>query len=231
MPRREQIEPMFSTITPYYDQINDLMTFGLHRLWKKKAVLKAKLCAGDIHLDLCCGTGDLAILAAKKVGPQGKVIGLDFCAPMLDIAKSKSTAQNLSNISYQQADVQNLPLENESVNAVTIAFGIRNTEIPSQVLKEVFRVLKPNGHFICLEASEVKIPLLAFLANFYTHKIIPLFITLLGKNTEAYQYLPQSVKTFWSKEEMMKQLEQVNFKEIRNETFLFGATTLYYAQK
>lgn len=231
MPKREQIEPMFSTITPYYDQMNDLMTLGLHRLWKKMAIVKAQLKPGDTHLDLCCGTGDLAILAAKKVGQNGKVVGLDFCASMIEAAQKKSQRKNFLKICYQQADVQSIPLENETVNATTIAFGIRNTENPTQVLKEIYRVLKPNGKFICLEASEVKIPFIAFFAKIYTFKIIPCIIRLLGKNTDAYQYLPRSIQNFWSSNEMEKQLKDLNFKKIRKQKLMFGATTLYSAEK
>jgi len=168
MPKLEQIEPMFSSITSYYDAMNDFMTFGLHRFWKKKAVLETQIQKGDSYLDLCSGTGDLAFFAAKIVGIDGKVIAADFCSPMLEVAKKRACKKNLTQIEFIKADVQKLPLADQAFNAVTIAFGIRNTEDPTQVLRESYRVLKKEGIFVCLEASSIKNPLLSFFASIFT---------------------------------------------------------------
>jgi len=231
MPKREQIEPMFSSISSYYDVLNDFMTFGLHRFWKKKAVLKTQLKKGDSYLDLCSGTGDLAFFAAKIVGLEGKVIAADFCSPMLEMAKKRASQKKLTQIEFLKADVQKLPLNEHTFHAVTIAFGIRNTEDPTQVLRESYRVLKKEGIFVCLEASSIKNPFLSFFASIFTQKIIPFIVTFFGKNTEAYQYLPSSVKNFWTSEEMVKKFNEVGFLNIKTQKFLFGATTLYSGQK
>lgn len=231
MQKKEQIQTMFSSISPYYDHMNDLMTFGLHRLWKKKVIRLTKIKKGDTLLDLCTGTGDLAFLAQKAVGTKGKVIAIDFCEDMLTIARKRAKNKAYGPIEFRQGDIQTLPFEESSITAITISFGLRNTEKPTQVLHEIYRVLKPGGNFVCLEATKIKIPLVKFFSDLYTNKIIPTGARLLGKNQRAYEYLPASVEHFWSTEEFVRQLEKQGFIKIKTIRLLFGASTIFIAKK
>ncbi len=231
MPKTEQVQNIFTTISPYYDRMNDLMTFGFHRFWKKKVIKLCQLEKNKRLLDLCTGTGDLALLAAEKIGKNGEVIGIDFCAPMISIARQKAQAKGLNQLSFVQGDIQSLPYPDESFPCTTIAFGLRNTNDPQMALAEMYRVLKKEGIWVCLEATEVQFGFIKYLSRFYTEILIPQMAKLLGKDVKAYEYLPDSVKRFWNREEMLANLKKIGFRESRCITFLWGAATIYYAKK
>lgn len=211
--------------------MNDIMTLGLHRLWKRKVIELCKLKSGGRLLDLCTGTGDLAILAAQKVKPHGEILGIDFCAPMIDIARKRAPKNKFPQLNFLQGDIQNLPCNDNSFPNITIAFGLRNTDSPEKALSEMYRVLEKNGNWICLEATEVRLPLVSFFSRLYTECLIPRIAKLLGKDVKAYEYLPQSVKKFWNKDEMLFHLNKQGFKECETITFLWGAATIYHAKK
>ena len=142
----KDVHDLFSRVAPNYDKMNDLISLGTQRLWRKKLFKKLQVKPGDFCLDLCCGTGDLTIALAKQVGPSGNVVGLDFNEDMLRLAYDKVlTAGAEKEIQLRQADAMNLPYEDSSFDIVTIGFGLRYVPDAYQVLREVYRVLKPGG--------------------------------------------------------------------------------------
>jgi demethylmenaquinone methyltransferase / 2-methoxy-6-polyprenyl-1,4-benzoquinol methylase len=192
MDKGSVVREMFDKIAGRYDLANTVMTGGIDALWRKQAVGQLALSSAARVLDLCCGTGALTRELARRA-PEGTVVGVDFSPHMLAIARQRHAT---GTISYQEADVLALPFENDSFDAATMAFSLRNiTDIPS-CLREVARVLKPGGTFVNLEVGKPDNPLLrrAFFAYFYG--LIPLIGGIAGGDRAAYRYLPQSLINF-----------------------------------
>lgn len=211
----EFIKNLFNSISTNYDKLNDIMSFGLHRTIKKDVLSKVKFNKNIKVLDLCTGTGDLAGILKEKY-PQAKVIGIDFSEKMLEIARKKHPG-----IEFIQADITNLPLENESFDLCIISFGLRNIENMERVLKEIHRVLKPGGIFINLDLGK---PNKFF--NFFLKPYMYLWITFLGKffhgDETPYKYLAVSNETFPSQKELVEIFRQIGFSGIKNKNYLFG---------
>ncbi len=190
----EHVHQMFSQIAPRYDAANDLLSFGTHRLWKRKAVKLSLAKPGDAVLDCATGTGDVALAFKRVVGASGRVIGTDFNAEMLKSAPDKAKAQNLD-VAFQVADAMNLPFDGATFDISCISFGIRNVDNPTQCLKEMARVLKPGGRVVVLEFGQPTGPF-GLLFRPYAKFVMPLIGQLLSGNREAYEYLPRTAAAF-----------------------------------
>jgi demethylmenaquinone methyltransferase/2-methoxy-6-polyprenyl-1,4-benzoquinol methylase len=173
-----QVKDMFSAIAEKYDLMNDLLSFGLHRLWKKKSVKLCKLKKGAKALDCASGTGDIAILLAKAIGANGTVLATDITEEMLDIAKEK--ANTLFNIDFDIADVEELAYKDNTFDCCTIGYGVRNVAHLDLALKEMARVVKPNGRVVILEFGVPK-GLWGLMFKFYSSYIIPFVVRKLQK--------------------------------------------------
>ncbi len=196
MDKREQtIKGMFSEIAGSYDRANSVLSFGIHHLWKQKLVNMTPVKSGDSVLDCATGTGDLALLFKKKVGSEGEVIGTDFCQEMLDEAPNKASKQNLD-VRFQLADVTNLPFEDNTFNASSISFGIRNVEDREKAFKELARVTKSGGSVMILEFGQIQTPGVKQAYNFYSQKVLPKVGGWVSGKPEAYQYLNDSSQVF-----------------------------------
>ena len=170
------IEEKFGKIAEKYDLFNDLITFGLHRYWKKFLVKKIKVKKINNCLDLCCGTGDISIEIYRQ-NPKCKVIGLDFSQEMLKLAKSKIDVT--SSIKFLIGDAMQIPFSDSNFEAVTIGYGLRNVSNIKNCLREVFRVLKTDGVFVCLDLGKVRLPIISHISNFYFFRIVPLIGNVL----------------------------------------------------
>lgn len=190
----EKIRSMFSKVAGKYDLANSVLSMGIHHIWRKQIVSWSEANTGMSVLDCATGTGDLAIEFKKAVG-TGNVVGTDFCAEMLEPAPAKAAAKKMD-ITFQQADVTELPFENEQFDISSISFGIRNVGNPIQGLKELARVVKPGGKVMVLEFGQPKNKAFAGVYNFYSQNILPKIGGLITGEQGAYKYLQDSSAEF-----------------------------------
>ena len=209
-----QVNSMFDRISGVYDRMNRVMTAGLDRTWRRRAADRAGLEPGDRVLDLCCGTGDLAIEVAGRVGPSGEVVGADFSEPMLEIAREKEPGEGEAAVSFVNADALELPFEDYSFDALTIGFGARNLADLDRGLDEMKRVLRPGGRLVILEITQPRRqPLKGFFALWFD-RIVPLIGRFAG-DSAAYSYLPDSVRSFPAADALADRLVDAGFDQVR----------------
>lgn len=222
----------FNVVAPKYDFMNSLLSFGIHHLWKRTAVRMLDLAPGDRVLDLCGGTGDLAILAAKVVGPSGRVVLYDLNRPMMELGRLK-TERNFSSgqITYVQGDAQRVSASDQIFDAAMVGFGIRNLTDLEQGFREMYRVLRPGGKMMCLEFSTPVAPLFRWLYDFYSFHIMPRLGNLFVGSKEAYTYLPESIRTFPLPEELSKILERVGFSSVTYRLLTNGIAAVHLGTK
>ncbi len=228
--KKEQVEQMFDTISGNYDGLNRVISFGIDAKWKKKILKIIASKNPNKILDIATGTGDMAILMSQT--NAAKIIGLDISAGMLEVGRKKIEAKNLTEkIEMIQGDSENLPFENDSFDAITVAYGIRNFEHLEKGLSEILRVLKPNGTFIILETSNpTKTPYKQFY-SFYTKNILPLIGRIFSKDNAAYGYLSESASVFPYGEALNNILRKIGFIEVADQPQTFGVATIYSASK
>jgi demethylmenaquinone methyltransferase/2-methoxy-6-polyprenyl-1,4-benzoquinol methylase len=228
--KKEQVAQMFDTISGNYDGLNRVISFGIDIKWRKKVLKLVSDKNPKTVLDIATGTGDLAILMANTNAE--KIIGLDISAGMLEVGKTKIKAKNLSDkIEMILADSENMPFEDHTFDAITVAFGVRNFENLEKGLAEILRVLKPNGIFVILETSvPVKTPYKQGY-TFYSKNILPLIGKLFSKDDSAYQYLSESASVFPYGEALNNILRKIGFIEVKAMSQTFGVATIYSASK
>ncbi|MEM7682531.1 MAG: ubiquinone/menaquinone biosynthesis methyltransferase [Planctomycetota bacterium] len=223
-PRR--VREMFSAIAGSYDLNNRVHSLGVDVLWRRSAVRMAGLQPGDSVLDVACGTGDLSRAFAKA--GAGRVAGVDFAGPMLDIAHQKGGPSAKPRPAYALGDAMRLPVASGSVDVVSIAFGIRNVADWRGALGEFFRVLRPGGRLIVLEFDRVRIPLVGGLFRFYCERIMPVTAGWLARDrVGAYRYLPRSVATFATGRELAQGMSDVGFAQVRSRSLGLGAAAIH----
>ena len=208
-----QIRGMFDRIAGVYDLMNSAMTVGLHHQWRERAVERAEVGPGSDALDVCCGTGDLALALRRRIGPDGRVVGCDFSEPMLELARRKSGEEGLP-VEFGWADALELPYGERSFDAVTIGFGARNLADLERGISEMARVLRPGGHLVILEITRPHREPLASFYSLWFDRLVPVIGTLAG-DSEAYSYLPESVHSFPEPEQLAGMLAAVGFEGIR----------------
>ncbi len=223
----ETIQAMFASIAPNYDRANTTFSFGLHKKWNQKLI--KSIGNPKLLLDLCAGTGEIAFGYLARQ-PEAKAILLDFCPEMLAVAKSKGSAYE-GRFSVVEADAQILPIESDSVDAVTISYGIRNVQDPLKCFKEVKRVLKEGGKFAILELTRPSSPLLRFSHRVYLRTLLPLLGRLAAKNIEAYRYLSKSVEGFASPSELEKKIIESGLKPVKKTSLMGGLATILVAER
>jgi demethylmenaquinone methyltransferase/2-methoxy-6-polyprenyl-1,4-benzoquinol methylase len=227
----ETIQSMFGKIAKHYDFTNGILSFQLHKLWNRK--LTHSIQAKETLLDICSGTGEIAYRWLEDQKTPKTAIFLDFCEQMLEGAKAKRLPHMIKGhqLRFIQADATALPIANESVDAVSVAYGIRNVQSPSTCFNEVFRVLRPKGTFSILELTEPRNRFLRYFHKIYLNKFLPFAGGLLTKEKDAYAYLAKSVQTFTKPEELKIQLLNSGFQTVNIRSLTGGIATLIEAHK
>jgi demethylmenaquinone methyltransferase/2-methoxy-6-polyprenyl-1,4-benzoquinol methylase len=228
--KKEQVQNMFDEIAPKYDFLNHLLSFNIDKIWRKNVLKILRPSQPKYILDVATGTADLAIALAALQPTE--IIGMDLSRKMLDAGQLKIENKQLEKIiTLEQGDSEQLKYNTNQFDAVTVAFGVRNFEHLEKGLAEINRVLKPNGTFVILEFSKVKVFPLKQLYQFYSRYIMPAVGKFFSSSTNAYSYLPNSVEVFPEGEELCLILQRVGFKNIVCKPQTFGVATIYIAQK
>ncbi len=228
--KKKQVENMFDNVASTYDSVNRVLSLFIDVYWRKVLVNLLKKQNPKNILDVATGTGDLAISIAKN--NEAKVIGFDLSQKMLDVAEVKVSKEKLTNkITLIRGDAEKMPFEENHFDAITVAFGVRNFENLETGLKDMLRVLKPNGILYILEFSQPTNFLFKKIYFFYFTKLLPLVGGLISRDKEAYSYLPSSVYNFPYGNQMVSLLTKNGYKETKFKTLTFGISTIYIAKK
>jgi demethylmenaquinone methyltransferase/2-methoxy-6-polyprenyl-1,4-benzoquinol methylase len=223
-----RIAGMFDAIAGRYDFLNHLLSAGIDRRWRRKAIRSLSLTGGERVLDLCTGTGDLAIAARTATPGAARVVGIDFAGAMLRVGQEKLRTANLSaSIALVRGDATRIPIETESVDAITIGFGIRNVENTAAACGEMYRVLKPGGRIAILEFGIPTMPVVRAGYLWYFEQILPRVGRAVSRHNAAYGYLPASVSAFASPDEFVNVLRQAGFTGITASPLTLGIVYLY----
>jgi demethylmenaquinone methyltransferase/2-methoxy-6-polyprenyl-1,4-benzoquinol methylase len=221
-----EVRQMFSSIATRYDVTNEVLSFGIHRLWRRSAVKYSGAKEGDSILDCATGTGDLALAFKRKVGASGRVTGTDFCPEMLQSAPAKAAQAGLQ-VEFQVADAMALPFADNSFDVASIAFGIRNVDDPVVCLKEMARVVKPGGRVVVLEFGQPT-GFFGGLFRLYSKVIMPTIGGLLTGNRAAYEYLPRTAAAFPAGERFLDLMDKAGaYRERVAHPLTFGTSYVY----
>lgn len=228
--KREQVEDMFDNIAPKYDFLNHSLTMGIDRIWRRKAIAAANANKPSTILDIAAGTGDFSILEARRT--DAEITAIDISQKMLDIAIIKAQREGLQDrIKFLKADSLSMPFANDSFDAVTVGFGVRNfVDIPKG-LKEIYRVLKPGGRLVVLELSEPPNPVVKAGYSFYFHHVLPFWGKIISKDGEAYKYLPNSVDNFPYGERFVKLMDEAGYTNTSLKWLTMGLSAIYVGEK
>jgi ubiquinone/menaquinone biosynthesis methyltransferase len=212
-PTATEIQDIFDHIAPVYDDLNERLSLGLHRVWKRMAVRWSGAQRGDVCLDLCCGSGDLALMLARQVGPEGSVYGVDFSAEQLVVAKQRSDAAfGIAQPSWVQGDALALPFEDQTFEAATMGYGLRNLTNIAHGLAELRRVLKPGAKAAILDFSHPQSPLVRQFQQWYLDTVVVPTARQMGL-TEEYAYIAPSLERFPSGAEQVALARQAGFSQ------------------
>jgi demethylmenaquinone methyltransferase / 2-methoxy-6-polyprenyl-1,4-benzoquinol methylase len=221
-----QVNRMFDRVAGRYDALNSVMTAGLHHRWRQRAAERAELSPGDSALDVCCGTGDLALQLSSYVSPDGHVVGCDFSEPMLDLAREKAAERGAAGVRFEWADALQLPYDGERFDAVTVGFGVRNLADLDRGLSEMARVLRPGGRAVILEITQPTRPPLSTFYSLWFDRVVPL-LGSLSSEPEAYSYLPESVRSFPSPRDLAEKMDRAGFDRVRYTVLAGGIIAIH----
>ncbi|MFZ9176844.1 MAG: bifunctional demethylmenaquinone methyltransferase/2-methoxy-6-polyprenyl-1,4-benzoquinol methylase UbiE [Burkholderiaceae bacterium] len=227
--KARHVRRVFDSVAHNYDVMNDVMSAGLHRLWKSLTIAQAHLREGHQVLDVASGTGDLALAMAPKVGPTGRVIMSDINAEMLSRGRDRMLDHG-KNLTAMVCDCEALPFADQTFDRVTLAFGLRNMTHKDRALSELLRVLKPGGKLLVLEFSKVAKPL-EKLYDFYSFKVLPWLGDKIAKDADSYRYLAESIRMHPGPEELAQMMRDAGFGVVRFTTMTAGVVALHQATR
>jgi demethylmenaquinone methyltransferase/2-methoxy-6-polyprenyl-1,4-benzoquinol methylase len=230
--RRAWVRDAFHTIAGRYDLLNHILSGGIHLLWKRAAVQAAALRPGEAALDICCGTADMLLGMARAVGTRGHALGIDFAPAMLaGAARRVGRARPMARVSLVCGDAEALPLMAKSLDAATVAFGLRNVASPARALEEAFRVLRPGGRLVVLEFGQPRSRLLRAIYDLYSRTIIPRLGGWLSGRPDAYHYLHDSIRWWSDPPALAALIRSAGFGEVRVRLLSGGIAVLHVAVK
>jgi len=219
---------VFSSVARKYDLMNDFMSLGIHRLWKRDFIANSGIRTGDRVLDLAGGTGDISRLAHSRVGSNGQVILTDINPDMLAIGRSRLEDEGIAgNVAYGLVNAEQLPFASRSFDAVTIAFGLRNVTDQNAALREMFRVLRPGGRALILEFSRVREERLARLYDRYSFGVLPVLGRLVANDADSYRYLAESIRKHPPQEELAAMMQAAGFEQVRFRDLTGGIVAIH----
>ena len=234
MQRAAKVGDLFAAIAPRYDLVNDLQSFGLHRVWKQRLVRLAAPAAAERALDVCCGTGDIAFALARR---GTEVVGLDFSEPMLAVARQRAEAsgtkaQNPSaNLQFIRGDAQQIPFADDQFEIVTVGYGLRNLENWEAGLNEMQRVAKPGGRLLVLDFGKPDNRFWRWLYFGYLRRVLPVFGKLVAGDWQAYAYILESLKHYPAQQGVALKMRQMDCEDVRTIHLLGGVMSINYARK
>ncbi len=230
--KKNLVADVFHSVADRYDLMNDLMSGGLHRLWKRTTIAYCDAKPGQLVLDVAAGTGDLAAAIVRQVGEKGRVVLTDINESMLQRGRMRLIDQGiLANVSYVQADAENLPFPANHFDRITIAFGLRNVTDQEKALHSMYRVLKPGGKLLILEFSRVQEPMLRRLYDWYSFKVIPPLGEWITHDRKSYDYLVESIRMHPDQETLKALLEKVGFEDVAYHNLTGGVVALHLGYK
>lgn len=222
------VAEVFSSVAGKYDVMNDVMSFGIHRIWKKIAMAHTGLKKGQRALDVAGGTGDLTIYLSQQVGDSGEVVISDINPDMLEQGRRRLLDKGYgSNIKFVEANAEELPFEDNSFNCVSIAFGLRNVTNQQKALADMYRVLKPGGRLLILEFSKPTLPGLDKAYDFYSFNILPKMGKLIANDEDSYRYLAESIRMHPDQQTLQSMMESAGFERCRYYNMTGGIVALH----
>ena len=225
--KEKLVKGVFDSVASNYDLMNDVMSFGIHRLWKQYAIDIANVKKGDAILDLASGTGDLIKLYHKKIGNSGRIVSSDINEAMLDEGKRNLINSGVLGIEFVQANAEKLPFEDNSFDLVSIAFGLRNITDKDKALSEMCRVLKPGGILIVLEFSKTTNPVLEKIYDAYSFNLIPKFGSWFAGDEDSYQYLAESIRKHPDQETLKQMIIDAGFDMCEYQNLTGGVVAIH----
>jgi len=230
--KQQRVASVFHSVAGKYDVMNDLMSGGIHRLWKKFTIEMSGVRSGDRVLDIAGGTGDLAAKFSRLVGNAGLVVLADINSSMLQVGRDKLTDHGIvGNVSYTQANAECLPFQSDYFDCITIAFGLRNVTHKDKALQSMLRILKPGGRLLVLEFSKPTSSVLEKIYDRYSFSILPLMGKLVANDSESYQYLAESIRMHPDQMTLKKMMEQAGFVNCSFHNMTGGIVALHRGEK
>ena len=227
-----KVAEVFHSVASKYDVMNDLMSFGIHRLWKRITMEYVRPRPGQKMLDLAGGTGDLTAMISPKVGLKGMVVLSDINASMLNVGRDRLLDDGIvDNVRYVQANAQSLPFPDNYFDCITIAFGLRNVTDKDQALASMYRILKPGGKLLVLEFSKPVLPGLAKIYDFYSFKVLPQMGKIVANDADSYRYLAESIRMHPDQESLREMMLQAGFDRCDYVNMTGGVVALHRGYK
>ena len=230
--KTDRVLQHFSSVARNYDFMNTLLSFGIHYAWKRTAVRMLKLAPGDCILDVCGGTGDLAIMAARAISPAGRVVIYDINRDMIQAGMHKVIDSEIEDrLGYVQGNAESISFPDCHFDSAMVGFGIRNVTHMKKGFEEMYRVLKPGGKLMCLEFSKPAWPVFRWLYDFYSFYIMPFLGQLIAGNKKAYTHLPESIRMFPLPDELSDLLKKIGFSQVTYRNLTNGIAVIHLAKK
>lgn len=229
--KEKRVYEIFQTISQDYDKVNGIISFNMHKRWKRDTIKQLNIQENSKILDVCCGTGDFTFMLSLETDNKIEIIGLDFSENMLSVARKKNEELKLENVEFVHGNAMELPYEDNTFDGVVIGFGLRNTPDYEKVVKEMIRVVKPRCKVACLDTSHPTLPIFKQLYWFYFRNIMPRLGQLFSRHKKEYQWLNDSTEIFLNKKELKDLFKKVGLRDVKIKSYAGGTVALHIGVK